>query len=502
MSDKKQSKQAKSDDKSSASNSDVEKQSGLSASINISSPNAVVPENTATIVSNEKQSEKATSAESIKPTEASSKKPNEKSAAPLKNNATTTSNKSTTASAKKPSNKDTVAKTSHNKISKVAIIALIIALLAILASAGHFYWNEQQKAQYSQQLNDVLERKLIENQKQVTQLLANNSQNISQKVSQQFSQNKLSNANEINALADKVAQINRIENSNQTALTQLKQKLASLGQNQPSDWLLQEAEYLIRVASRSLWLEKTPSTAVSLLKDAELRIKELNDPQFLALRQTIQQDVAQLQLLPTLATDDVILKLMVLEQQVATLPMALFEIPELNPAQRSLELTDNATDWRENLAKTWRKFIDEYFTVTRRTGNIEPLMSPQFQQNLRENLSLKMQTAIWAASKSKNEIYLQALNATERWINEYFDLTKDENQHFLKTINTLKTATIKVDYPNKLASLQAIRQVLSDKESSSLDTFDNSNNSNNSNSVETPPATSEPATNPELSEEL
>ena len=276
----------------------------------------------------------------------------------------------------------------------------------------------------------------------------------------------------------------------------MKQKLASLGQNQPSDWLLQEAEYLIRVASRSLWLEKTPSTAVSLLKDAELRIKELNDPQFLALRQTIQQDVAQLQLLPTLATDDVILKLMVLEQQIATLPMALFEIPDLNPAQSSLALTDNAADWRENLAKTWRKFIDEYFTVTRRTGNVEPLMSPQFQQNLRENLSLKVQTAIWAASKSKNEIYLQALNATERWINEYFDLTTDENQHFLQTINTLKTATIKVDYPNKLASLQAIRQVLSDKESSSVEVFDSSK------SVETPPATPEPATSSELNEEL
>ena len=496
MSDKKQPKQTKSDDKSSASNSNVEQQTGLSATIKVSSANEVVPENPAIIAPNENQSEKAPSAASQKPTESSSKKPNEKSEAPLKNNATTASSKPTTASTKKPIDKNTTTKTQQNKMSKVGIIALIIALLAILASVGHFYWNEQQKAQYSQQLNDVLERKLIENQQQVAQQLANNSQNISQKVSQQFSQNKLSNTNEINALADKVAQINRIENSNQTALTQLKQKLASLGQNQPSDWLLQEAEYLIRVASRSLWLEKTPSTAVSLLKDAELRIKELNDPQFLALRQTIQQDVAQLQLLPTLATDDVILKLMVLEQQIATLPMALFEIPDLNPAQSSLALTDNAADWRENLAKTWRKFIDEYFTVTRRTGNVEPLMSPQFQQNLRENLSLKVQTAIWAASKSKNEIYLQALNATERWINEYFDLTTDENQHFLQTINTLKTATIKVDYPNKLASLQAIRQVLSDKESSSVEVFDSSK------SVETPPATPEPATSSELNEEL
>lgn len=496
MSDKKQPKQSKSDDKTSAASSNVEKQAGLSASIKISTPNDVSSEKPDTVDTNEKSLNKETTAQSKSQTEPSSNKNNEKSATPLKNSASTTSSKPVSAGTKTPTDKSTVVKSKKNKISKVAVFALIIALLAILASAGHFYWNEQQKAQYSQQLSDLVERKLIENQQKIAQQLTTNAQSVNQKIIQQFSQNKRNSANEISALVSKVEQISRIESSNQNAIAQVQQKLASLGQKQPSDWLLQEAEYLIRVASRSLWLEKTPRTAVSLLQDAELRIQELNDPQFLSLRQTIQQDIAQLKLLPTLATDEVILKLMVLDQHIKQLPMALFEIPEMYQTESSLELTDNATDWRENLAKTWHKFTNEFFTVTRRTGNIEPLMSPQFQQNLRENLSLKVQTAIWAASKSNSKIYLQSLSATERWINEYFDLTKIENQHFLDTINTLKTATINVDYPNKLASLQAIRQVLSDKESSALRTLESSSN------VEIPTVSEDQPPSAEQSEDL
>ena len=507
MSDKKQPKQSKTDN-ASADRSNPENKTGLTASINMSSsqeassnqpPSAdstKKPSDKPQDIALDKAPDKVTAEESKTQTNPSSNKTNDKSTSPVKNTASNTSNKSTPVSPKTSQEKSTANKAKKSKVSKIAVVALIIALIAILASVAHYYWSEQQKAQYSLQLNDILEDKIVSNQQEIAQQLARNSQSITQKITQQLSQSKQASASELNALRNKLEQGNRLEQSNQDTIAQLQQKIASLGQNQPNDWLLQEAEYLIRVASRSLWLENETGTAISLLNDADMRIEELNDPQFLALRQIIQQDIAKLQLLPKLATDNVILKLMTLDQQIKQLPLALFEIPEINKTETTLELTDNANDWRENLAKTWRKFTAEFFTVTRRTGNIEPLMSPQFQQNLRENLSLKLQTAIWAASKSNNNIYLQSLNDIQRWVGEYFDMTKLENQNFLKTIDTLKAATIKVDYPNNLASLKEVRQLLSVKTKSTTPILENRN------IIDTQQAPEDEPVSSELSEDL
>ncbi|MFT5814201.1 MAG: uroporphyrin-3 C-methyltransferase, partial [Psychroserpens sp.] len=355
MSDKKKPDQTKPDDIS-ADNSHVEKQTGLSASINISSPleapsnKSAATEKTSEHTQNKAQKKaqnkvKTAASDNKSDTTPSSNNNSNKSTVPLKNTTSTTVNKSTTAGTITPPDKSTAINTEKgkNKISKIAVVALIIAILAVAASAGHYYWNEQQKAQYSLQLNDIVKRQLVENQQQVAQQILRNKQNIEQ----QFSQSKQASTNEINALRKNLLQRDNLDKTNSETIAQLQQQIASLGKNQPSDWLLQEAEYLIRVASRSLWLEKETASAISLLNDADLRIQELNDPQFLALRQIIQQDIAKLQSLPKLATDNVILKLMTLDQQVKQLPLAIFGIPEISENESTLELTDNAGDWRE-----------------------------------------------------------------------------------------------------------------------------------------------------------
>lgn len=467
MSDKKKSVQAKIDNNASDDSKNIEKQTGLSASINISSTQEtpsdidVAPENTDNSPKEAHDPVKKTS-ENSKSQAAPLNKNNDKGKVPVKNSNSTTSSKATAAGSKNQQEKSTTSqiKKSKQKMSKMAVVALIIALLAISASAGHYYWNEQQKAQYSQKINESVNRQLLENQQQIKQQQLLNKQHIDQLLLQ----NKKTSAAELNALRNKIEQQSSIDKNNREIIAQLQQQVINLDKNQPSDWLLHEAEYLIRVASRSLWLEKDTGTAISLLNDADLRIEELNDPQFLGLRQIIQQDIAKLRLLPTLATDNVILKLMTLDQQIKDMPLATFEIPESNTIETTLELTESTSDWRENLAKTWHNFTTKFFTVTRRSGNIEPLMSPQFQQNLRENLSLKLQTAIWAASKANSDIYLQVLNDTQYWLNDYFDMTALINQNFIKTIDSLKTATIQADYPNNVAALKFIRQILSAKD--------------------------------------
>lgn len=326
----------------------------------------------------------------------------------------------------------------QSKRSKTAILALLIALMAIAASAGHYYWSMQQSNKFQQQIQQDNTTNLAKLRTELTQKLAQQEQVTSATVQ---------------------AITHELTLKSQEKIIFLEQKIARLSQNKPSDWLLHEAEYLIRVAARSLWLEKDTTAAINLLRDAEQRLAELNDPQLLSIREALHSDIASLQLLPKLDTENVILKLMALDNQIKLLPLAMVEIPE-NIVTADIELSDDISDWSSNLAKTWDRFVKEYITVHQRTGNVEPLMSPEFQQNLRENLSLKIQTAIWAARKANSDIYIASLIEIEQWLQSYFDMNEAVNRNFLSALTQLKANIISAEYDNKLISLARIRTLI------------------------------------------
>ncbi len=334
------------------------------------------------------------------------------------------------------------AHTTKQKLSKTAVLSLIIALAASAGVGGLFYWDTQQQALTKQAISQQTQQSLATSDLQVKQLLKQQQTTFSE---------QLTNS------------IKRIEKDSQIKIIQLEKVVERLSQNQPSDWLLHEAEYLIRIATRTMWLEHDTSAAIGLLQDADMRLKELKNPDFLPIRQLIRQDIAMLKLIPNLDSEETIMTLMAMNQQLKRLPLAMVKIPEDNSKSADFTLSENASDWRSNLAKTWDKFLADFITVRRRSGNVEPIMSPQYQQNLRENLSLKLQLAQWATSENKQKIYDQTLIEIQQWLNEYFDMNSVENQSFSQDIQQLKSKVISYDYPNSLLSLNAIRKLLADK---------------------------------------
>ena len=252
----------------------------------------------------------------------------------------------------------------------------------------------------------------------------------------------------------------QVNDKNQEKIAELDATVSKLEykvkQRQPSDWLLHEAEYLIRIASRTLWLEHDTTAAIGLLKNSDARLADLNDPTFLPVRELIHLDIKSLEQMPTLQTDEVVLTLMAMKKQVAILPLAMVDINAVTD-QHNTEVSNDLNDWQANLAKTWHKFLDDFIRVRQRTGMIRPLVSPEQQQHLRQNLNLKIQLALWAASERKGDIYQQALTDVQEWITEFFDLEEATNQHFLESLTNLQTKLVSYDYPNKLKSLTAIR---------------------------------------------
>jgi len=321
-------------------------------------------------------------------------------------------------------------------ISKLAILAIIIA---IGAPIGHYFWQQLQ----SQQLTDKISQENTANLNQLQQAL--NAQQ--KKFTKQLQQVK---EQATYASQEKITQLNE-------TVTQLEFRIK---QRQPSDWLLHESEYLIRIAARTLWLEHDPTAAISLLKDADARLSELNDPTFLPVRELIHQDIKSLELMPTLQTDEIMLTLMALSKQVTLLPLAMVDLGKEVNQENDIELSDNINDWQNNLAKTWQKFLDNFIRIRQRAGTIEPLMAPKQQEHLKQNLSLKIQLALWAASERKGEIYHKSLTDIAQWLEEFFAMDSDYNQQVMKTVTTLQKQQVSYDYSNELASLPAIRVAL------------------------------------------
>ena len=360
----------------------------------------------------------------------------------------------------KPANKSSAIKAGEQmpqKISKTAILALFFALIAGAAVAGLYYWQEQQRIQFEQRFSSEVAQTIKQNN---LQSIANNQSELKALLATQQQQ-----------LSAKVSQvINASETVQQEKLSQFESQLKQITQRQPSDWLIHESEYLIRIALRSLWLEKDTTAAIGLLKDADQRLSELNNPQYLPVRELIHQDIEQLQLLPKLSTDNTILALMGLNQQVKSLPFTKIEALDSKANEQAFKLSGSAMDWRENLAKSWQKFLDNFITIRRRDGNVEALMSPKHQQNLRENLSLKLQLAQWAASQAKSQLFSQTLTDVQQWQQHYFDMDNPINQKFNQRISQLKNAIVAVNYPKTLVSLSAIQQMINVQQTSLLPT--------------------------------
>ena len=350
------------------------------------------------------------------------------------------STKTTTATSK------TTTSSPANKVSKTAIFASALAVLSLAGVVGHYFWQQQQTQLILDDMLVTVSEQMTKNQQQVSEAFDDKLARIQTKHQQEITTLRKQ------LLLESKASVKRIQ-----------KQLATLSEQQPSDWLLHEAEYLIRLASRSIWLEKNTDTAIALLQDADLRITSLKDPQYLPLRQLIQQDIARLKLLPKLATDDVILSLMALEQQVDQLIIAMAKVPESVEPEQDLTLSRDLSDWQENLAKTWQQFLNTFITINRRTGRVKPLMAPEHQQYLRENLRLTIENAIWASRHENTDIYQQSLSKINKWLAEYFDMNEIINQNFNKQINELKGKVISANFPNHLASLSAIRAIVSNE---------------------------------------
>ena len=230
-------------------------------------------------------------------------KASDKSNAETKVVATTAAKVSGQSTSKESLSKKNANKTSTNtkqlsaqksKRSKTAILSLFLTLTAIAGIVAGYFLLQQQHSKSMLALEQKNMVQLNQFQQQLSQALAKQKNQLTHQLKQVATQVQSTN------------QVNNASHEKVLELVKQTEKLEqSIQQRQPSDWLIHEAEYLIRIAARTLWLEQDTRAPLGLLKEADARLKELNDPRFLSVRALIHQDRQSLAQMPTLNTDDI-----------------------------------------------------------------------------------------------------------------------------------------------------------------------------------------------------
>lgn len=322
---------------------------------------------------------------------------------------------------------------------------VILTFLLTLALAGAGYWYWKQRADNNQAV-------LQSQSEQAERIDAMNRQNRDlQSELAQLAESKQALNQAISELQNKTQALQR---QSEQALSQLE----NMEGKRPSDWLLAEADYLVRMAGRKVWLEKDIKTAIMLLSNADERLSELSDPSVLPVREKIAKDIQMLRQLNPVSRTSVALAISGMLSQVESLPLDTFEQPDTDSQQG--ELSESVDDWQSNLKQVWRNIVDDFISVSRTETPIEPVMSQQEQWLSREQLKLQMMQAQSAAIGGNKSLYDQSLqNAMDIIVNKY-DMDASAIEQYMNALQNLIDTDISQELPESLESADPLRRLL------------------------------------------
>nr|WP_297348635.1 uroporphyrinogen-III C-methyltransferase [uncultured Glaciecola sp.] len=240
----------------------------------------------------------------------------------------------------------------------------------------------------------------------------------------------------------------------------LKSQVADMSGRRPADWLLAEADYLVRIAGRKLWLENDVSTAMLMLQAADSRLEDIGDPSLFPVRKLIAQDIQILHQINPVSINSVALALSGMIPQVSNLPLNALKIPEIDDNKEQNELSENISDWRTNISKTWNSLVDDFIQIETSDKPILPYLSSKQRWLITEQLKLALSQAKSAALEQQESLYSNALQQATALVVEHFQLDDNNVKQFADALQQLQNTDVAKDYPRQLQSADALKDII------------------------------------------
>ncbi len=327
-----------------------------------------------------------------------------------------------------------------SKNSTALILGAVAIAIALAAGVGLYGWGKQQ-ATTQTATSDALANQLMALQK-----------------AQETQKTELEGI--IKQQATQLDEANRQQTALAKQLDEVQQKIATISGSDAKTWLLAQADFLVKLAGRKLWSDQDVTTAAALLKSADASLADMNDPSLIAARRAITDDIASLSAVTQVDYDGIILKVNQLANQIDNLRLADNDTDDSPMDSDSSELSSSISEWRVNLQKSWQNFMDSFITIRRRDETAVPLLAPNQDVYLRENIRSRLLVAAQAVPRHQEETYRQALENVSTWVRAYYDTDDAATKAFLEEVDQLSQQSISMDVPETLQSQAVLEKLM------------------------------------------
>ncbi|HEU0219550.1 MAG TPA: uroporphyrinogen-III C-methyltransferase [Gallionella sp.] len=284
-------------------------------------------------------------------------------------------------------------------------------------------------------------------------------------------------------LAKKIAEMDGVSKANQVLLTQsqgevreLSAKVATLetryaeAQNQRAalealyndlsvsrdETALAEVEQMLLIAGQQLQLSANVKAALIAMQSADTRLQRMDRPAFNGLRKAIGQDMDKLRALPSVDITGINLQLDNLIGAVDELPLVYQQRAAKKEEAVQTATPKNETAWQKLLREIWQDA--KQLVRIEDTGKAEiPLLPPNQEFFLRENLKLRLLSARLALLSRDEDGFRQELKTAQLWATRYFDGKSNEVMRMLAALKKIAASPVSIELPDVSPSLQAVR---------------------------------------------
>lgn len=353
------------------------------------------------------------------------------------------------------------------------IVAGVSLLLVVVALAmAYRYTREaandlariQQTLQQSLAQQEVLERQLAE----ANQALAEQAERLNhqeRKITDQeelIAQAKKQFAEQGQALDSEREKMEQREAELRAAVSDVHKRVGASG----TQWMVAEAEYLLRLANERLNLARDVQTARAAMLLADQRLRDTGDPGWNNIREQIARDIATLDAADLPDLPGISARLSALAEQVPQLKLAgatLGGSPRHAP-EPATATPREARNWDTLLDDLWQGF-KQTVRIRRNDKPVQAMLPPEQQYFLYENLRLHLEGARLAALRGDERLYQDNLIEVRRALDQHFDPRDPLTRKLREAVTELERQRVHPPLPDisgSLAALQARKKLLAD----------------------------------------
>lgn len=272
-------------------------------------------------------------------------------------------------------------------------------------------------------------------------------------------------------LSAQSAQIDKIQSTQQLTASSLKEqaeRLSTVGDNlehlktlvhqDQESWVLSEVDYLVRLANYNLQYVGDGVVAKKLLEAADQRIETLGNPKLSEIRATITNNIMQLGGDNAVDVEKILERLNQLSANIPNLHiLAQATLPE-SKATPVAAASSEPQNWQDKLKRSLDA-LHTVVTIRHLAEPPKPLITPDQQLNLIENIQLQLSIAQWAVLHHKQQVYSSALAQAKTWISTYFR-KEDLSSAVITGLTELEHTRMNPNLPDLSPTVVAVHEVI------------------------------------------